>query len=292
MTRFLEILHCLKMIIKVKSFKKPDFKKLLEYLLSDENRLYDKGNRSFIIAHNLKGRKIEKWVTQFKENEKFRKRKRKDSVILTHEIISFHKDDSENITVEKLREIAKEYIQQRNIRGMYVATPHFDKEHYHIHLCVSGVEYRSGKSLRMSKMGFQKLKKDIQNNQLEHYPELSKSVVEHDKKREERITEKEYQQKLRTGRATKKDQILEILESCFKVSSSKNDFYEKLKDHGLETYQRSGKTTGVVFDKIKFRFTRLGFPNERMEELEKSSKRGIDLGEVRIKKEKIINRNR
>lgn len=280
------------MIIKVKSFKKPDFQKLLEYLLSDENRLYDKGDRSFIITHNLKGRKIENWVTQFKENEKFRKRRRKDNVILTHEIISFHKDDSENITVEKLRDIAKKYIQRRNIKGMYVAVPHFDKEHYHIHICASGVEYRFGKSLRMSKAGFQKLKKDIQNYQLEHYPELSKSLVAHDKKRKGRITEKEYQQKLRTGRATKKEQILEILESCFKASSSKNEFYEKLKDQGLGIYQRSGKTTGVVLDKIKFRFNRLGFPNERMEDLERSSQRGIDLNEVRIKKEKIINRNR
>ena len=280
------------MIIKVKSFKKPDFQKLLEYLMSDENRLYDKEDRSFIITHNLKGRKIEKWVTQFKENEIFRKRKRKDSVILTHEIISFHKDDSENITVEKLREIAKEYIQRRNLKGMYVAVPHFDKEHYHIHICASGVEHRFGKSLRMSKAGFQKLKKDIQNYQIEHYPELSNSLVAHDKKRKGRITEKEYQQKLRTGRATKKEQILEILESCFKASSSKNDFYEKLKDQGLGIYQRSGKTTGVVLDEIKFRFNRLGFPNERMEDLERSSQRGIDLNEVRIKKEKIINSKR
>lgn len=261
-------------------------------MLSDENRLYDKENRSFIVTHNLKGKKIEKWVTQFKENEKFRKRKRKDSVILTHEIISFHKDDSENITVEKLKEIAREYINKRNIKGIYVAVPHFDKEHYHIHICASGVEYRVGKSLRMSKAGFQKLKKDIQNYQVERYPELSKSLVEHDKKRKSRITEKEYQQKLRTGRATKREQVLEIMESCFKASSSRNEFYKRLKGCGLETYQRSGKITGVVLDKVKFRLNRLGFPVDRIEELDKRQQREHALSDVREKKTKIINRDR
>jgi hypothetical protein len=280
------------MIVKIKSFKKPDFQKLLEYMLSNENRLYDKRDKSFLLTHNLKGRMIEKWVAQFKENEKFRERKRKDSVILTHEIISFHKDDSKNITVEKLKEIAREYINTRNPKGIYVAVPHFDKEHYHIHICASGVEYRLGKSLRMTKSGFQKLKKDIQNYQIEHYPELSKSLVAHDKKEKGRITEKEYQEKLRTGRATKKEQVIEILESCFKSSLSEKEFYKKLKGAGLETYDRSGKTTGVVLDKIKFRFNRLGFTNERIEELKRPNQRGNELSEVRTKKTNIINRNR
>ena len=260
-------------------------------MINDENRLYDKRNRSFTITHNLKGKNIEQWVVQLKKNETFRKRKRKDSVILTHEIISFHKDDSENITIEKLHEIAREYINKRNTKGIYVAVPHFDKEHYHIHICASGVEYRSGKSLRMSKAGFQKLKKDIQNYQIERFPELSKSLVLHGKKGKVRITEKEYQLKLRTGRATKKEQILKILESCFKASSSKNEFYQKLKDCGLATYERSGKTTGVLMDKMKFRFTRLGFTEDRMKELEKSSQRVKELSEARVKKTKIINRN-
>ena len=261
-------------------------------MMNDENRLYDKGNRSFIITHNLKGKKIEKWIEQYNKNETFRKRKRKDSVILTHEIISFHKEDSENITIEKLEEITREYINKRNIKGMYVAVPHFDKEHYHIHICASGVEYRVGKSLRMSKAGFQKLKKDIQNYQIEHFPELSKSLVIHDKKSKTKLTEKEYQQKLRTGRASKKEQIIKTLESCFKLSSSKNEFYKRLKESGLTMYERSGKTTGVILDNIKFRFSRLGFTDEKMEALNKSNKRGKELSETRMRKTRIINRNR
>src|ERR1039457_949532 len=265
------------MIVKIKSFKKPDFKRLLEYMLNDENRLFNSKDKSFFITHNLKGRKIDRLAQQFLENEKFRKRRRKDSVILTHEIISFHKEDSENINVEKLEEITREYIKQRNSKGLYVAVPHFDKEHYHIHICASGVEYRYGNSLRMTKAGFQKLKKDIQNFQIERFPEISKSLVAHDKRGKSHQTEKEYQQKLRTGRATKKDNVFETIESCLKASKSKNEFHTKLKESGLEIYKRSGKITGVVLDKMKFRFARLGFTDERLEELNKGDTRRKDL---------------
>lgn len=280
------------MIVKIKSFKKPDFKRLLEYMLNDENRLFDNKDKSFLITHNLKGKKIDRLVPQFLENEKFRKRRRKDSVILTHEIISFHKEDSENIDIEKLEEIAREYIQQRNSKGLYVAVPHFDKEHYHIHICASGVEYRYGNSLRMTKAGFQKLKKDIQNFQIERFPEISKSLVAHGRKGKSQQTEKEYQQKLRTGRATKKENVREIIETCLKTAKSKNELYTKLNESGLETYKRNGKITGVILDKMKFRLARLGFTNERLEDLIHSDARRKDLHELRTKQVKTITRKR
>ena len=70
----------------------------------------------------------------------------------THEIISFHKDDAKNITLDKLEDIARQYVRERNEKGMFVAVPHFDKEHYHIHICASGIEYKTGKAMRLSKM--------------------------------------------------------------------------------------------------------------------------------------------
>lgn len=63
------------MIVKVKSFKRPSFKKLLEYMLHDNARLFDEKDKSFVLTHNLKGDDIEKWVNQFKENETHRLRK-------------------------------------------------------------------------------------------------------------------------------------------------------------------------------------------------------------------------
>jgi len=261
-------------------------------MLNDENRLFNKNGKSFIVAHNLRGRSIPELVAQFQKNESFRKRKRKDSVIITHEIISFHKEDSTNISLKKLEEIAREYINKRNNKGLFVAVPHFDKEHYHIHICASGVEYRTGKSLRMTKAGFQKLKKDIQNYQVEHYPELSNSLVKHDKKSKVKYSEKEYQEKLRTKRATKKESLVEVIEDCLKTSGNQKEFFKKLQESGIEIYKRNGKVTGVVLDNMKFRFNRLGISPEQLSKLEISDNRSKSISEVRSRKGRNITLNR
>ena len=171
------------MIIKIKSHKnKRSFHLLLNYMLHDKDRLFDDKGYSFAITHNLKGDSIESWVKQFKANEEYRQHKRANSVILTHEIISFHKDDAKDISLDKLENMAREYILQRNPNGIYVAVPHFDKEHYHIHVCASGIEYKTGKALRLAKADLQKLKQKVQQYQIEKYPELDKSIVRHGKK--------------------------------------------------------------------------------------------------------------
>jgi len=258
-------------------------------MIHEKGRLFDQEGGSFVITHNLKGNKIDGWVKQFKENETYRKRKRSNSVLLTHEILSWHKNDTENISLEKMEEMAREYIQMRNPNGIYIAVPHFDKNHYHIHICASGVEYRTGKSLRMSKVGFQKLKKNIQNYQVERFPELSNSIVAHGRKDKSLISEKEYQFKLRTRRATDKELLTEILKTCYNSSVSKDDFLGKLKVCKLKTYDRSGKITGVLFGNHKFRFNRLGFTSDRLEKLNKSIKREKELRDTRVKfKEKSI----
>ncbi|NVN95463.1 MAG: relaxase/mobilization nuclease domain-containing protein [Bacteroidetes bacterium] len=283
------------MIIKIKSHKtKNSFQKLLNYMLYDKDRLFDEKGYSFIVSHNLKGNDINEWIKQYQDNEQYRRLKRVNSVLLTHEIISFHKDDATNISLEKLEDIARQYIRQRNINGMYVAVPHFDKEHYHIHICASGIEYRTGKAMRLSKTELLSVKKEIQNYQIEKYPELSKSLVNHgNEKKEYALSDKEYKYKERTGRASDKEQLIGMMKTCYKKADSKDDFYENLKACGLTTYIRGGKISGIVFNDKKFRINRLGFTDERLEELNKSINRGKEIGELREKSnEKIINRNR
>lgn len=254
-------------------------------MFHEKSRLFDEGNKSFVLTHNLKGNSIEAWVNQFQSNEKLRLRKRKDSVILTHEILSWHSDDAENVSLEKMQNMAEEYIQQRNPKGMYVAIPHFDKDHFHIHICASGIEYRTGKSLRLSKEKFQKLKKNIQEYQMEHFPELNKSVVEHGKKSKLKANEKEYQLKLRTGRESEREQVSGILKTCFKQADSKESFLELLSDCGIKTYERSGKTTGVLFGKNKFRFNRLGYTDEKFEQLNLMNRKQMELSDLRKSKQ-------
>lgn len=280
------------MIVKIIASKNKNFRKLLEYILNDKDKLFNEKKKSFVITYNLKGNSVQEWEKQYLENEKCRKIKRTDSVIFTHEILTWHKDDAQNLSLEKMEDMAREYIRLRNPMGIFLAAPHFDKEHYHVHICASGIEYKTGKGLRMTKADFQKLKKDIQQYQKEKYPELSKSVVHHgkEKKVQAPLTDKEYQMKLRTGRATQKEQLIVILNSCYEKATSRENFFELLKESGLKTYKRGGKTTGIVYCNKKFRLKRIGFDEERIEELNKSLNRGKELTQTRGKKEKNIER--
>jgi hypothetical protein len=285
------------MIIKIKSHKlKSSFQRLLNYMVHDKDRLFDKDGKSFAITHNLKGDCISEWVEQFSTNEECRIRKRVDSVLATHEIVSFHRDDAKNISLEKLKDIAMQYIQQRNPKGMYVAVPHFDKEHYHIHICASGIEYMTGRSLRLDKKGLNELKKNIQQYQQLKYPELSRSIVNHGAlpKGHALLSEKEYQYKQRTGRATDKEQVIGMLKTCYKKANSKDDFFELLKDCGLSPYVRGGRRSGVLFNEKKYRLKTLGFTEERLQELNKTLERSKELNKLQgqERKGRVITRNR
>jgi len=269
------------MIVKIKSHKRPAFEKILNYMLHSKDRLFNKEGKSFIATHNLKGNSISEWTKQYKVNEEFRLRKRKDSVYLTHEILSWHKDDAKHITLAKMEDMAREYVRLRNPRGIYLAVPHFDREHYHIHILASGIEFRTGKSMRLSKQNLQKLKKDIQQYQIERFPELSKSVVEHGKKEKSLVSDKEYQLKLRTGRETEKEKLLGLLKACYRKSTSRESFYKMINECGLKTYDRGGKIRGVVYKDYKFRFKRLGFTEERINGLDRSGIRQNELSKSR-----------
>ncbi len=263
-------------------------------MLFDKDRLFDDKGYSFAVTHNLKGDSIEEWVKQYQENEEYRQHRRVDSVLATHEIISFHKDDAKNISLDKLEDIARQYVRERNINGMYVAVPHFDKEHYHIHICASGIEYMTGKSMRLAKKDLGALKQRIQEYQQEKYPELSNSIVNHGKPPKEKalLSEKEYQYRLRTGRATDKEQAIGMLKTCYKKANSRETFFELIKESGLSTYVRGGRVSGVVFSGRKFRFKTLGFTEERLQELDKTLKQSKELNRVRGKMREVMIKRR
>lgn len=280
------------MIVKIKSHKTASFGKLLRYILDTKERLFDKDERSFSITHNLRGNSIAKWEEQYLKNEFYRLRKRKDSVILTHEILSWHKDDSKNISLSMLEDMTREYLRLRNPNGLYIAVPHYDKDHYHVHICASGVENKTGKSLRLSKTNLSKLSKGIQEYQIEKYPELSKSIVNRTNKKREPKSEKEYQIKMRQGRATDKEKLQLMLNACVGVSTSQADFLKNLEKAKVETYHRGGKISGVLFNGRKFRFSRLGILEEMYNEVKIEKKRKtqlLNLRNLEKKKSKALN---
>lgn len=267
------------------------FRKLLDYMINDKDRLFDENDKSFAVTHNLSGNSIEEWEQQYRENEQYRLNKRSDSILATHEIISFNKKDAENITLEKLEDMAREYIQQRNPNGIYVAVPHFDKEHYHVHVCASGIEFRTGKGMRLGKKELQEFKQKVQQYQIKKYPELNKSIVGHGAPpKEHALSDREFRYKQRTGRATDKERIAVMLKTFYKSAASKIDFFNQLNENGLETYIRGNKTTGIVYEGKKFRFKGLGFTEKSIEDLDIPMKRQEDLNKMREKSGKSISR--
>jgi hypothetical protein len=276
------------MIIKILSRKTKSYRQLLEYI-SDKEKTHwqEEAHPSFIITHNVKGKSISNWVEQFKQNEEYRRTKRTDSIYIYHEILSWN--DNENLTPEKMETMTREYMQLRNPNGMYVAYPHFDGQ-YHVHICASGIEYKTGKSMRLPMKNLELLKKTVQQYQIEKYPELTNSIVAHGKSKGRTISDAEYQYKLRTGRETNKEQLLSLLNTCYAQADSKEDFFKRLKDHDLATYMRSGKVTGVIHKNIKHRFKKLGF-NERLDALDKTRERMNDLKQAREKQQIQKTRN-
>ena len=256
----------------------------------DKNaKVQNSEGQSFTIKHHLKGKEFHDWANQFKKNEQYRKHKRKNQNYLMHTIISFDKRD--DVSLEQMEDLANEFIRQQP-SGIYLAVPHFDKEHRHIHLCCSAISYRSGKSLRLSKAEFQKLKQDLQNYQQEKYPELSYSVVQHGRKSKPLLTEKEYQFKRRNaGRETNKEQLIGILQTSYSNALSKSAFFENLSANDVSTYSRNGRLTGIKYKGRKFRFSRLGFDIEKLKTIDKSQNRLKEISNTRGRKGRGIDRN-
>ena len=279
------------MVVKVIARGTASFGQLLKYMQSNEKHIGDRSGRSFVIQHNVKGNTIRDWTEDFLENEEYRLYPRAKNTKLTHEILSWSAEDKDQITLEKMEEMTREYINLRGIQGMYVAMPHFD-DHRHVHICASALEYRTGMSMRMSKKEFQTLKKDIQTYQIERYPELTHSLVDHDRKERGLDTDREYQYKLRTAGSTHKEQLVFLLDQCFGEALSKEDFYEHVRSHGHEVYERGGKTTGVWYEGRKYRFNRLGFTQDRLTELDQQREKLNELTELRQAKSRSVDPGR
>ena len=215
------------------------------------------------------------------ENEKNRvyNRKGKGNNKLYHEVLSWHFADAPNLDAQKIEVLAREYFRLRNENAIFVGGIHTDKSHTHLHLCISGTEVYSGKAIRITKAEFAQIKEQLQSFELERF-NLTNSIVEHGKGQKERKSEREYQVEARTGKISRREEVKQILERTFEQSVSKDDFLAKVREQGMETYERGGKTAGISDDR-HMRFSTLGFSDEKFQELENRETRLNDLAGLR-----------
>lgn len=257
------------MIIKSKSYKRvQSFTTVLGYIFRECEK-----DETFVITKYIKGKNlsIEQLHEQFQNNEELRINKRKNNVVLYMDILSFHPKDSERLNNEKLFQITLKYLSLRAPRSIAVATVHRkEKEHTHLHICFSGVEYKTGKSIRISRDDFrERVKIPMEKFQQELFPELSLSQIRHEqsiqiKAERKRETEKRLEAR---GEKSEKQQLLVLLEEVFKTAKSEQDFYQKLQYRGVSLYSRNGKITGIEGNR-KFRFIGLGYTPEILQSLE------------------------
>ncbi len=265
------------MIIKFLSRKSSNSKQLLEYILRyivDDNKLTktdltinDSNVRpnKFIIRHNVRSRSIKGFVREFNENESYRIVHRKDSVKLFHAVISFSNKDKELINDKILKDIANKFIEERGSNILHVGSKHEDKEHIHMHICSSGTQL-NGRSARISNQKFKSIKLALDRYQRENYPFLVNSLPEHGKSK--RLAKEALLESFKTNRQSNKATFLEKLDELSSNAISKEDFLTQIKNLGHELYFRTGKLQGVLFEgKVKYRFSRLGFDQERLERI-------------------------
>lgn len=280
------------MIIKSKSYKQTrSFYSVLNYILRDNEK-----DESFMLTKFIKSKNqsLEDIQTQLLANEKLRVNKRKNSVVLYMDILSFHPKDAQRLSNEKLYQIALKYLSLRAPKSLALATVHRnEKDHTHLHICFSGVEYKTGKSIRISKEDFKlKVKLPMEKFQQEVFPELMLSKISHEKsfsiKKE--LLKDNQRILLAKGELSEKQQLLEMLQQVFRTAKSKADFYQKLQEKGVKLYARNGKTTGIEAGR-KYRFKTLGYSDELLEKLQQNLSLNKRLELLQKSSEPLLERN-
>ncbi|QNM84889.1 relaxase/mobilization nuclease domain-containing protein [Polaribacter pectinis] len=195
------------MIIKSKSIKsKKALENTIRYILTKENQKelgfimnkFIKGDRNFdkqmqeaktdlVKQEQILEKRIQNMVKQFESNELKRKVQRSNANRAYHEIVSFHKSDTDKLPKKVLLKIARKYAKERSPNSMVISTMHSDKDHLHIHNVISALEFATGKPVRLSRKEFKDVKIRMEQFQ-EKELGLEHSKVNHSKKKRTDVT--------------------------------------------------------------------------------------------------------
>lgn len=262
-------------VIKSITRKTKSWGQLLAYMLRDKSK-----SDSFVLKQHIEGTTIPAWEKAFSANEANRLYNRSNNVMLYHEVVSWSVKDIKQMSDEKLKDLASKYLEFRNENALAIAVPHYNKTHYHVHFCISGVEIDTGKSLRISKEAFKEVKRRLEQYQLEKYPELSKSVIDHATPSKSRLKQRENELIKRTHKPSERQRTKEQLEECYKNALSSQDFMRRVSEAGMQVYERNGKVTGIDGTR-NMRFSTLGFDQDKLIELDTRLSLRDELQEIR-----------
>lgn len=290
------------MIVKSKGRKDRKFGQLVRYVLRDKNRITNLHDH-FMICHNIDAFDEQGIIAEFEDNDQYRRR-RKNGNVMYHEILSFSPDDRDVITLPMLEDIAHKYIELRGTNALCLAKPHVEEKHIHIHFVFSGTEMGSRQVLRISRNDFKKVRREIEQYQLERYPELSASYVQsrdkekyQDKDRSHIRTHKADQITKRKGRQTIKEVLGEQVQTLFHQANTMDAFCESVeKNLAVKVYFRRGRAEGIWYKNRKYRFTTIGIDklelNKLREKTQVLAQKRRELDQLYQDKEKRKERNK
>lgn len=188
--------------------------------------------------------------TEFLRNYAYAQ-KRRNGVVLYHEILSFADKDARRVTPDILRDVAIRYLNIRAPNAMAYGKIHLDKRHPHIHLLISGNQIKSAAQMRISRRRFQQIKLAIERYQRQQYPALNHSIVlgtSSKSKRIKRTIAEDEREKRLSGESKKQTSRKELARQkvkrclgCF----SREEFLRNLQAAGFALYVR-GRAVGVV----------------------------------------------
>lgn len=264
------------MVIKSITYKyRPGlYRKLITYIMSDKNRSEESTAWSYF--HNLSEFETEKVIRAFEANQRYAK-KHSRTIAARHLIISFSPENTKDLNPDIIRDLVNKYIELWGLNGVMFGRLHQNPEdaHIHVHLVVSGNEYQSNKSTRISKAKFLELQRELERYQAQNYPELEASLVKIGKSRKNAktkpLTEGERKMTERLGNIpTKKAEMKEQLLGFIQQAQSTKALYDQLLANGYEIYLYKEKVRGIikVADGKKFRFSTLGLTPEMILELQ------------------------
>lgn len=240
------------MIVKSTSIKsKAGIARVIRYVFRDDKRAELIHSR--YIPLNPSEEQI---IALFEKQEAKRKNRRKNNIVIYHDILSFHASDSHKLMPENLREIAKRYSEMREY-ALSVSIAHTDTDHVHIHHLSSGYGINHV-ATRVSRQVFKQKKLELETYSRKRM-RLVHSNVNHQKELNLKLSR--IQQEIhRNGRLSEKERLGQTIQKIARGCHSLQEFINALKQQNIKHYFRGGKLYGIWNEKHtkKYRFSGLG----------------------------------
>jgi hypothetical protein len=223
-----------RMIIKSMARKQPSFRELVEYF-------HKEASQAETLCHNLWGEDPGAAIADFEQNHGFLPT-RKGANSLYHEIISLPQnvDWARDRQEQALLDLGRRYLQERAPDQLGYGVIHYEREHLHLHLCLSSNAAGSKTRHRLPKAQFAAIQRDLEGYQRETYPELGQEQRYGQKRAPQAVRAREGQMKQHQRKPTQKEQVKQILQMQLDQAENHSAFKAALVAEGWQLYQRAG----------------------------------------------------